>query len=239
MRKKIGIISLLTIISIIAIIPKSYGALTSKPTTKTDGSNVLVNSTVSNSYLLCQQMKNNGESLYGTTVKPHLATNKDWGAVSYLSNSIYGTNTQGGNTGLEVTINGVTYYSTTGNASGVMNWGSSPYKVLGTQTAGLSSYYTSSENNNKTELYNNRETEYVEYINPTTASLTVGMAMQETSGKFGKRFTCGNNNTNSGTLRVGMFGGDCGGTYTNVNGILLYADGAASNYITFRPVVWN
>ena len=34
---------------------------------------------------------NNGETLSGSTVVPHLATNKDWGAVSYLSNSVYGT----------------------------------------------------------------------------------------------------------------------------------------------------
>ena len=237
MRKKIGIISLLTILSIIAVIPKSYGALNSKPTTKTNGSNVLVNSTISNSYLLCQQMKNSGESLYGTTVKPHLATNKDWGAVSYLSNSIYGTNTEGQNTGVEVEINGVTYYSTTGNASGVMNWGSNPYKALGTQTAGLSTYDTSG-NENKAELYNNRDTEYVEYLNPTTASLTIGMAMHETSGKFG-RFTNGSNSGNSCTLRVGLFRGDCGGTYTTVSGVNIYANGAKSSNITFRPAVWN
>lgn len=209
MRKKIGIISLLTIISIIAIIPKSYGALTSKPTTKTDGSNVLVNSTVSNSYLLCQQMKNNGESLYGTTVKPHLATNKDWGAVSYLSNSIYGTNTQGGNTGLEVAINGVTYYSTTGNASGVMNWGINKYKTLYTQTAGLTDNYTSG-NDNVTELYNNRETEFVDFINPNTASLTIGMAMQETSGKLGETFRTGTSTSYPTSARIGLFSGAFG-----------------------------
>ena len=204
MRKKIGIISLLTILSIIAVIPKSYGALNSKPTTKTDGSNVLVNSTVSNSYLLCQQMKNSGESLYGTTVKPHLATNKDWGAVSYLSNSIYGTNTVGGNKGVEVEINGVTYFSTTGNASGVMNWGVNKYKTLNTQTAGLVDTYTSG-NNNVTELYNNRETDYVEYINPTTNSLTKGMAMHETKSWYNTDSRWGNAISNPGSIREGLF----------------------------------
>lgn len=238
MKKKIGFISLLTAISIIAIIPKSYGALNSKPTTKTDGSNVLVNTKVSNSYTLCQQMTMNGESLYGTTVKPHLATNKDWGAVSYLSNSIYGTNTQGQNTGVEVTINGVTYYSTTGNASGVMNWGKNKYKELYTQTAGLMDNY-SSGNDNVTELYNNRETEYVDFINPTTSSLTRGMAMQETSGKFATFYT----NYLYGTdypisIREGLFGGDFGGHNYGVT-YGRRSKGDAKNDVTFRPVVWN
>jgi len=238
MKKKIGIISLLTIISIIVIIPKSYGALNSKPTTKTDGSNVLVNTTVSNSYLLCQQMTMNGESLYGATVKPHLATNKDWGAVSYLSNSIYGTNTAGKNTGVEVTINGVTYYSTTGNASGVMNWGKNKYKTLYTQTAGLIDNYTSG-NNNVTELYNNRDTEYVDFINPRTASLTIGMAMQETSGKLGDSFYTGTDTSYPSVVRQGLFGGNFGTFSNGGHGGNAGGAGAAYNYVTFRPVVWN
>ena len=238
MKKEIGIISLLTIISIIAIIPKSYGALNSKPTTKTDGSNVLVNTTVSNSYLLCQQMTMNGESLYGTTVKPHLATNKDWGAVSYLSNSIYGTNTAGKNRGVEVTINGVTYYSTTGNASGVMNWGSNPYKTkFYTQTAGLISNY-SSGGNNVTELYNNRETEYVDFINPGTASLTIGMAMQETSGRLGGQFYTGRQIGWVGVVRTGLFSGGFGVINNGIN-TAGKTNGNAQTDITFRPVVWN
>ena len=236
MRRKIVILSLLIAISIIAMIPNSYGALNSKPTTKTDGSNVLVKSTVSNSYLLCQQMKNNGESLYGATVKPHLATNKDWGAVSYLSNSIYGTNTAGQNTGVEVTINGVTYYSTTGNASGVMNWGINKYKTLYTQTAGLIDNYTSG-NNNVTELYNNRDTEYVEYINPTTASLTIGMAMQETSGKFGS-FTTATSSAYPCSIRGGLFAGGFGYNY-GAGYQIAPASGSVYNNVTFRPVVWN
>ena len=233
MRKKIVIISLLTIFSIIAVIPKSYGALNSKPTTKIDGSNVLVKSTVSNSYLLCQQMKNSGESLYGTTVKPHLATNKDWGAVSYLSNSIYGTNTAGGNTGIEVEINGVTYYSTTGNASGVMNWGSNKYKTLYTQTAGLINTYTS-ENDNVTELYNNRTTEYVEYINSRDKSLTIGMAMQEISGISNAIVDVGSNSKDASSARCGFFKISFGNhNYTSAS------NGAASSSVTFRPAVWN
>ena len=204
MRKKIGIISVFIVISIITMIPKSYGALTSKPTTLTDGSNVLVNKTVSQSYTLCRQMTSNGESLYGADVEPHLATNKDWGAVSYLSNSVYGTNKAGQNKGVEITINSVKYNSTTGNASGVMNWGVNKYKTLNTQTAGLVDTYTSG-NNNVTELYNNRETDYVEYINPTTNSLTKGMAMHETKSWYNTDSRWGNAISNPGSIREGLF----------------------------------
>lgn len=237
MKKKIGIISLLTLVSIIAIIPKSYGALSSKPSANANANSVLVNTNVSNSYLLCQQMTRSGESLYGATVKPHLATNKDWGAVSYLSNSIYGTNTQGQNTGVEVTINGVTYYSTTGNASGVMNWGKNKYKTLYTHTAGLISNY-SSGNDNVTELYNNRETEYVDFINPNTASLTKGMAIQETSGKLGGTFYTNTSTSNPSAVREGLFGGGFGASYGYISYVSRIT-GAAYSDTTFRPVVWN
>ena len=93
MRKKI-IFSLIILSLIFTIGQASYAAVEIVPSKTGDGKDAIVNTTVSNSYLLCQGMKNTGESLKGTTVKPHLATNKDWGAVSYLSNSIYGTNTQ-------------------------------------------------------------------------------------------------------------------------------------------------
>lgn len=236
MRGKIKISIILISIIMMALIPNSYGALTSKPTTKTDGSNVLVNKNVSAEYLLCQQMTSNGESLYGTSVKPHLATNKDWGAVSYLSNSVYGTNTTGQNKGVERTINGVRYYSTTGNASGVMNWGCNPYKSFVTHTAGLSSNCATSYNS-ITELFNNRESEYVEYINFANASLTKGMCMQETSGKYGVTFGISSDPANYPvTMRNGLFGGYHGSRWSSPE-FACYGDERGT--VTFRPVVWN
>ena len=235
MRGKIKISIILISIIMMVIIPNSYGALTSKPTTKTDGSNVLVNKTVSASYLLCQQMKSNGESLYGTSVKPHLATNKDWGAVSYLSNSVYGTNTTGQNTGIEKTINGVRYYSTTGNASGVMNWGSNPNKTLYIFSAGLDNAYNGNNIASIAELYNNRTTEYVEYQDMTNKSLTIGMAIHETAGFFSGLHYINHSNSqqNHVVIRNGLFG------YANDTGNVPGTSGAARDNVTFRPVVWN
>ena len=227
MKNKITIISIIMLFSIMVLLPKSNAALESKP-----GTSVLVNTNVSNSYLLCQGMKGLGESLYGSTVQPHLATNKDWGAVSYLSNSVYGTNTKGGNNGLTVEINGVSYYSTNGNTSGVMNWGRK-----WTQTAGLISQYTSG-NSNVDELYNNRNTKYVEYIDAKSTSLTKGMAMQEMSGKY-VNFNVDARTYSPGSARSGLFGGAFG-YVPNLN---YSEDGAALGHshsnITFRPVVWN
>ena len=141
MIRKIRIISLFIIISIIVIMPKSYAKIEIKPSPEANANKVMVWTTVSNSYLVCQQMKDKGENLYGTSVKPHLSTNKDWGAVSYLSNSSYGTSSAGQNTGVEITMNGVKYYSTNGNSSGVMNWGCNPYKQLYSQTPGIMEAY--------------------------------------------------------------------------------------------------
>ena len=238
MKRKILLSSLILVIMLI-IGKASYATVEIIPSKTGDGKDAIVNLTVSDSYIMCKGMKTNtGESLKDTGVDVHLATNKDWGAVSYLSNSIYGTNTTGGNTGKTVTISGVNYYSTTTNITGVMNWGSNPNVDRYTQTAGLCSNYTSG-NNNVTELYNNRETKYVEYIIPATEANTKGMAMQETSGKYsgGSNFYAHNIADAPGSIRRGLFGGAFA-----PNGGYIFAgngSGAARNNLTFRPVIWN
>lgn len=234
MRKKIIIIMIL--IGIMLVIENvSFGAVEIVPSKNGTGKDQIVNTTVSNSFLLCRGMKDYGGSLYGTNVDPHLATNKDWGAVSYLSNSIYGTNTQGGNNGIQVTIDGVNYYSTTTNITGVMNWGSNPNTLTMTQTAGLINSYepsSSSARDDVVELYNYRNTKYVEYINPTNLNETIGMASLE----LNSRFTTGVNNNTPTSIRSGLFGG----TFSRSDGsITNYASGGPFVYNTFRPVIWN
>lgn len=237
MKRKLLISSIL-VIAMIVIGQASYAAVEIVPSKNGKGTDAIVKTTVSNSFLLCRGMKDTGGSLKGTTVDPHLATNKDWGAVSYLSNSIYGTNTAGKNKGVEVTINGVKYYSTTTNITGVMNWGANPNATRHTQTSGLISSYdasTSSASSYVTELNTNKDTKYVDYINPTTASSTLGMAMQETSGKYSS-FYCSTDNKYPSSIREGLFGGSFGSTY-NYN--YYWACGAAYDDVTFRPVIWN
>lgn len=235
MKRKL-LISSIIIIAMIVLGQASYAAVEIVPSKNGKGTDAIVSTTVSNSFLLCRGMKDTGGSLKGTTVDPHLATNKDWGAVSYLSNSIYGTNTAGKNKGVEVTINGVKYYSTTTNITGVMNWGANPNATRYTQTAGLISSYdasTSTASSYVTELNTNKDTKYVDYINPGTASLTLGMAMQETNGKY-SNFGVGTSNSLPCSIRENLFGGGFG---TNIGSGV--ACGAAYNGVTFRPVIWN
>ena len=248
MRKKI-LFSIIFII-IISLWSKCYAAIEIKPSETADASKVMVNSSVSNSYLLCQNMTKQGESLYGSTVLPHLSTNTDWGAVSYLSNSIYGTNTKGGNAGVEVSINGVTYYSTTGNTSGVMNWGKNYYKVqanqpLLTQTASIITKYMSDSTGSTassyvTELKNAAasNSRYVDIVNTGsfTVNNTLGMALAETSGFPGLGWKYAAQDINYPiAVREGLFGFIVGFGYD----IVSTTSGAGSAYATFRPVIWN
>lgn len=235
MKRKL-LISSIILIAMIVIGQASYAAVEIVPSKNGKGTDAIVNTTVSNSFLLCRGMKDTGGSLKGTTVDPHLATNKDWGAVSYLSNSIYGTNTAGQNKGVEVIINGVKYYSTTTNITGVMNWGANPNDTRYTQTAGLISNYdasTSTASSYVTELNTHKDTKYVDYIKPNTALSTLGMAMQETSGKY-STFYCGTDNSYPSSIRAGLFGGVFG-LLQGYNG----ATGAVYKDVTFRPVIWN
>ena len=240
MNKKILIIELILIGALLFFGSSSYAAIEIVPSKDGKGTDVMTRTTASNSYLLCQGMKNSGESLEGTTVVPHLATNKDWGAVSYLSNSAYGTNTKGQNTGVKIQIDGVNYYSTNGNATGVMNWGNNPNMSMASQTAGLISttdYDASSDKENVIELYKDKDTRYIETINSKN---TVGMAMYETRGIFGSRiFDSFWGNRAVVSVRQGLFSANIVSWYEN-NGPLMYgASGAAREQVTFRPVIWN
>lgn len=237
------VLSLIIFAITIGMCQVSYAAVEIVPSKNGKGTDSLVNTTVSNSFLLCRGMKAVGESLNGTTVDPHLATNKDWGAVSYLSNSIYGTNTLGKNTGVEVTIDNVKYYSTTTNITGVMNWGSNPNVTRYTQTALLISNYdpeTSSAKDNVTELYINKDSKYVDYINPTKSSETLGMGVHETNGLYSSYVKSTTDNLYPSARRMGLFGGEFGYSFNKYNYMEKgYTSGGAYNDVTFRPIIWN
>lgn len=241
MRKiKILLITFFLVLLICQI--TSYAAIEIVPSKDGTGLDLIVNTSISNSYLLCQDMIKRGESLYGTTVTPHLATNKDWGAVSYLSNSFYGTNTTGGANGIEVTINGVKYYSTTTNITGVMNWGSNPnvrsndnYSKMRTQTSGILASYnhsTSTASSNVVEIYNNMNTKFVDLIG--TDYSNKGMAFSETSGFYNSGQTIRTNIDYPVSFRDGLFGIHIGNGSPYID-----ASGGPRANITFRPVLWN
>lgn len=241
MKKKMIKFSILVILILVSLGQASYAYIEIVPSKNGKGTDSMVLTSVTDSYLLCQNMKETGESLEGSTVLPHLSTNADWGAVSYLSNSIYGTNTQGQNTGVQISIDGVKYYSTTGNATGIMNWGVNPNTSRCSQTASLIKKYvednsTSTANDYVIELLNNKDTRYVEIINTGdfTINNTLGMAMKETQGIYSGIWGFPDQDTNAPiSVRKGLFGYTVGFNYCGV------ATGAAVGEVTFRPVIWN
>lgn len=128
-------ISFLLIIVITLMISSQVYAKTSieiKP-----NGNLYTNKTISEFFDESMAMKNTGECLEGSNVDVHMATNLDWAIVSYFSNSAYGTNGEGKNTGTSITIDGSSgHYSTNGNITGVIDFG----RTL-TYTAGLRNDY--------------------------------------------------------------------------------------------------
>lgn len=192
--------------------------------------------TVSQSYTNCRNLDSAGSTLGTTSLDPHLVTNKDWAAVTYLSNSMYGTNTSGANAGIEVefSYNGTTYTmkSTNGNATGVMNWGTTL-----TQTAGLTKelidlvkdktadekkaimsnykynddWLGSTTYTNVSVLLENIGSRYVEEMN---AGSYFGTATKETSGWYSAPSYWGQNTNVTGNtsyvfplcIRSGLFG---------------------------------
>ena len=243
MKKKTLLIVIMFLIMLI-LKNKSYAAIEIKPSPEANANSVLKNTTVSNSYLLCQKMTEKGESLYGSTVLPHLSTNKDWGAVSYLLNSIYGTNTAGKSTGIKININGVDYYSTNGNITGVMNWGVNCYQTgLFSQTSSLIKEYIDNGSEStakdnvieleKATLNNSRFVEIIDTKNFTAAS-TQGMGLMETrSWEWSNWSAAGTVIDKPICIRREIFGYYVSSNYNSI------ATGEASYNGTFRPVIWN
>lgn len=209
------------IIAIITILPTI-----SKAGMQINGGTAWVNVTVSQSYQLCQDLKNSDSTLGSNSLDPHLTLNKDWGAVAYLSLSQYGTVTT--SNGPMITVDGKSRYTTTGNATGVLDFG-----VKRTQTSSLmggnSTSYTST-------LKNNLGTKYVENLPDTpTVENTKGQAFYETknwnktissgypvvSGPVGIRFHV-----------IGFDSHDPEFSYDE-------GDGKNRSHVTFRPVIWN
>jgi hypothetical protein len=115
-QRIVRIITFILVISVLNI-NYSYAAIQIKDTT----ASVLTGATISEFYDMAEEMKNAGHGLEGTTVDVKMANNYEWAAVSYFSNSNYGTGGAGKNTG--VLIEGTTHHSTNGNITGVMDWG--------------------------------------------------------------------------------------------------------------------
>ena len=201
--------------------------------------------TVSQSYVTCRNLDSVSSTLGTTALDPHLVTNKDWGAVAYLANSDYGVGVDGhtsssqGKSGKEITLNSIKYYSTSGNATGVMNWGANPNETTYTQTSSLVSNITSLSSispdeikHNVQALVSNIGTRYIESISQEN---TLGMAMKEVDC-WGKWNNLGNSKIYPIAVRAGLFGFCIGGDNPGAG---RYSEGGSRIDVTFRPVIWN
>lgn len=94
------------------------------------GTIMWTNITASEAYNVCHQMSSGTSSIGSGALNPHMSTPQDYDAVSVLAISNYGDNA----TTSYGSYNG--YYSTTNNASGVMNFG-----TFNAQN-GITPYYT-------------------------------------------------------------------------------------------------
>ena len=128
-KRIVKIIAFIFVILLLSI-NKSYAAIEIKDTTEA----VFTNKTISEFYDMTEEMRNPGQGLEGSNVDVKMANNYEWAAVSYFSNSIYGTATAGQNKGVQ--LENSTHLSTNGNITGIMDWGKTQ-----SFTAGIISSY--------------------------------------------------------------------------------------------------
>lgn len=190
---KVIIITIITFISL-SILNTTRAAIENKPK-----GTLYSNISVSDSYRLCYDLRNNDETstLGNNSLNPHLTTNADWGAAAYLGVSIYGSVRSA--TGEQITIDGIRYYTTTGNVTGIMNMGKN-YTQTASLWEGNSTEYT--EN-----LRNNINTKYVENLpNSSNDENNKGKSFFETSGWYGSSYFYPNNSSYPVGVRILVMG---------------------------------
>lgn len=217
-KYKLFLVVLVALI-LISISTISNAAIEVKP-----GTSAYTTITASDSYDLCYNLRNADSTLGNNSLDPHLTLNKDWSAVAYLGASTYGNVRS--KTGTSVVINERTYYSTTNNITGVMDFGYTPF----TQTASI--YDNISSGELVKSLINNKNSKYVETINSNSVNLK-GYAFSETKSWYGSdaSFPSDTSSFREIIARRNIFG-----YYTQYNGI---TNGGRDSRATFRPVIWN
>ena len=218
--------ALMYIVQNIIFTQYSNAAIVIKP-----GTTVKTSITVNNAFQNSYDMRYPTSSLGNNSLDPHLSTVRDWGAVSYLGLSIYGTIT--GNASTTTNVGDTTYITTTtGNASGVLNYGEywDGYRIQ-TRTIETAGYLEgSSSNTNSSKLYLSSNSKYVDILSTTmSVETTRGMGFSELIGYSGYNYYPMENWPVVYKAKI----------VTPMNGYgCAHNDGRASG-ATFRPVIWN
>lgn len=234
MNKKI-ITTILMILIILSIMPATFAAVSVKvPTSSTQRDAYML--TPSDAYAACMNMKNGSTSTLGNNnLDPHLMLNSDWSAMAYLGLSEYGSiiNATGANNYNSFAMdNGSTInlITTTGNVTGVettsVGCDDDRYRIY------TSSILESADSGPAwRNLYNNRNTKYVEIL-PTDSNNTTGQAIGETSGWFnGTRLYVNNSEPILSRTKAVT------GFYRSKGDAITYD--SYNKYYAFRPVIWN
>lgn len=171
---------------------------------------------VSDAYDKCQEL-NDDNSALGTTqsnVMAHLSTNADWYAVSLLTLSEYGSKNE---------------YNTTGNNSGIMNFGAKT-----SFTSGIMEDWEETISSNYQSLIDNKDTKFVEKIKTSTEreSNKAGLGFRASEVLSGTVYY-GDGVSYPISVRRGLFAFHVG--HSASGGL---ASGAPNIGLTFRPVIW-
>lgn len=211
--KKI-VVSIIFIVTFL-MVNNTYAAIEMK---STSNNNRYTNVTVSESFNLCYDLRNNTSTLGENTLDPHMCKNTEWGAVLYLAHSRYGAN--------NVNIQ----YNTTGNNTGIMNMDGYVQMADLRSTRAITSTTTGNYAVLNEALADSNKKRYVE-ITPDepTVENTLGMAFKETEQWYGANNGFPNNNYPV-SIRASAFG---------FNFSYVFGTGQAHPNVTFRPVIWN
>lgn len=182
-----------------------------------DGATSWTTISVSDAYDKCQEL-NDDNSALGTTsnnVMAHLSTNADWYAVALLTQSDYGNRNSN---------------NTTGNNSGIMNFGS-----MWTFTAGIMEDNTQTTNVNYQSLIDNKNTKFVEKLksNQEENKPGLGFLTSELVVSGEQKYANGYNDYPISNRKY-LFNFWIGSS----NMHWLSSPGAPHEKVTFRPVIW-
>lgn len=212
---------------------RSYAVIEIKDST----SPVFTNKTISEFYDMTEEMKNPGQGLEGSTVDVKMANNYEWAAVSYFSNSIYGTGGAGKDKGVQ--LENSTHLSTNGNITGVMDWGNTR-----TFTAGIISKFndegvtlTTAGGQSIINAAKNPDTSNrIDKIGSTSRESIAMMRWYDDI----ENFYLGNLQDYPYSFRSGLFSflGGNWWDYTYTSNSHRGISGAACNDITFRPIFY-
>lgn len=198
--------------------------------------------TIDTAFNYCYNMRAFSSSLGANSLDTHLSTSKDWGAAAYLGVSGYGNVSD--IDGNDVIIGTLTHQSTTLNATGVMDFGKHN-TLVAINLGGKNKNYSYNW-----DVYENRNTKYVDNASTKLEENRNGMAIYETNlwyGSFGANYFYGYSASSSTDYsysviwRKNILGysnrpinsstgaPSSGGAYS----------GESSAHVTYRPVIWN